>query len=429
MSVNKKKSPPSAANNITDTVILSNVRKNMNNAVVNIRSDIIDAHAYFLTKLKMPGTWWNAKQRIVIAQAARNAESCEFCSKRATALSIHSVTGSHLGIEQAQEVNLHPVILDLVHRIIRDVGRITQTDIDKVEQAGLDIGHFVEAFGIAVCIKSMDTANRGFGIPKHSLDIEPEDGKPTKLVPVDVTLSEAFVPMINKDQPASPNDDLWDAQPGNVSRALSYVPEMLRESRILTAAHFIPLKSLMNFKEGRTLTRVQLEYVAARVGILNECFYCTNAHTMLLKLSAQATSLGNVNITSLKSGVEAQDSKVPAGAELLAYTDALKGKDDEALKFARRELIDAVGPEGFVDATGTIANFEQLNRTADASGVPADAKMVTMMEPYWDEMAISDFIGADRVKRLSGFKKFIPVTIRRFIVDSLISLIGKKQRT
>ena len=67
------------------------------------------------------------------------------------------------------------------------------------------------------------------------------------------------------------------------------------------------------------------------------------------------------------------DLRIPAGAALLAFTDALIS--DDGLSEARQRLVAAVGEDGAVRAALTAANFAMMNRIVDATGVPVPAFM------------------------------------------------------
>lgn len=88
-------------------------------------------------------------------------------------------------------------------------------------------------------------------------------------------------------------------------------------------------------------------------------------HTDMLRASCETTDtpLDVAAVTDMTV-----DPLLPAGPALRNLPDALlAGGDADA---ARSRLIDEVGPEGFVDALGVVANFEMMNRIADAVGTP-----------------------------------------------------------
>ena len=67
------------------------------------------------------------------------------------------------------------------------------------------------------------------------------------------------------------------------------------------------------------------------------------------------------------------DLGIPAGAPLLAFTDALISED--GLSEARQRLVTAIGEDGAARAALTAANFQMMNRIVDATGVPVPASM------------------------------------------------------
>ncbi len=82
--------------------------------------------------------------------------------------------------------------------------------------------------------------------------------------------------MIPPDGATGDESDLW--QPGrtaNVLRALSLVPNAVREWMAVGAQQYLSFDEMMLFDRipGRTLHRMQIELIAGRVSSHNECFY------------------------------------------------------------------------------------------------------------------------------------------------------------
>jgi hypothetical protein len=60
----------------------------------------------------------------------------------------------------------------------------------------------------------------------------------------------------------------------NVARALSLVPDAVRQLKELSEAHYLRIDDVVDPRARmRELTRPQMELVAGRVSALNECFY------------------------------------------------------------------------------------------------------------------------------------------------------------
>ncbi len=85
---------------------------------------------------------------------------------------------------------------------------------------------------------------------------------------------------------------------------------------------------------------------------------------------------------------------VDAGAELVHFTTAAVGDDDD-LAAARDALRSAVGDAGLVEAAGTIAAFEGLNRIADATGIQLDDNLAADTADVRDALGIDDFAVTD----------------------------------
>ena len=71
--------------------------------------------------------------------------------------------------------------------------------------------------------------------------------------------------------------DLWpDARMApNVIKALSSVPDAVRLLKTLSAAQYVPMADVPNPSAGgkRAISRAQIEFIAARVSAINDCFY------------------------------------------------------------------------------------------------------------------------------------------------------------
>ena len=74
---------------------------------------------------------------------------------------------------------------------------------------------------------------------------------------------------------------------------------------------------------------------------------------------------------AIDTGSEGETS-VPQGLILRRFALALHYRQPKALEEARNNLIQAMGSEALVDATGVVAQFEAVNRVADASGTKID---------------------------------------------------------
>ncbi len=75
---------------------------------------------------------------------------------------------------------------------------------------------------------------------------------------------------------------------------------------------------------------------------------------------------------------------------LIEFANAVMGEDGDRLARARDAVCEAVGDAGFHEAAATAANFNQMDRIADATGIPLDSGGRQVMA------ALGREIGADR---------------------------------
>jgi hypothetical protein len=235
-----------------------------------IREDLSQAYREYWARLAKPGSWWTGAERVAIAQECRNAVSCSFCAERKQALSPYNFAGEHDdgGI-------LDPLVVDAVHRIITDQTRITQTYVQNNESSGISKEQYVELSGIVTVTFSIDEFHRSLGLPLEPLP-DPEAGEPSHYRPAHAVDGTGFVPMIPADGNVGPEADLWpEGANANVLRAYSVVPDAVRDWMLVGNAQYLSMSGMQIFAgdTGRSIDRMQIELVAARVSSHNECFY------------------------------------------------------------------------------------------------------------------------------------------------------------
>ena len=240
----------------------------------SIRADIPSAHREYWQKLARPGNWWNSPQRIAIAGVSRDAVNCEVSKQRREALSRNSVKGDYLDTHGAAEV-LPPEAIDAVHRIVNDQTRISAAYVEENVDKGLSKPAYIELVGIVVTVLSIDEFHRALSLSLEPLP-DPVPGEPDHYLPPQAVEGTGFVPMIPKDGAVGNESDLWGPQgTANVIRALSVVPDALRDWIPVGNAQYLSFEGMGNFDqpEGRVLNRMQIELVAGRVSSMNQCFY------------------------------------------------------------------------------------------------------------------------------------------------------------
>ncbi|MEL7158288.1 MAG: hypothetical protein AAFN30_17050 [Actinomycetota bacterium] len=82
------------------------------------------------------------------------------------------------------------------------------------------------------------------------------------------------------------------------------------------------------------------------------------------------------------------DSGVPHGALLSLLAEQVHERAD--LDPVRAQVIEALGPDGFVDAVAVCANFNMMVRIADGTGTPLDAGSVELSDGFRADLGLED---------------------------------------
>jgi alkylhydroperoxidase family enzyme len=238
-------------------------------AGVSIRADLRDTHRFIWEHLRAPGTWWTGQQRLAIAAESRNATGCTLCRERKTALSPNAVSGSHDTLGE-----LPDNVVEAVHRIRTDPARLSRAWFEGVSASGIDETNYVELVGIVTLLAGVDYFARALGIAPFRLP-EPLAGEPSRYRPVSAKPGTAWVSMIAPEDAHGLEADLYAGWPfvPNIMRALSLVPNEARALQRSSNAHYVPVAQIGDPTVRKSLDRMQMELVAARVSALNECFY------------------------------------------------------------------------------------------------------------------------------------------------------------
>ena len=241
-----------------------------------VREDLRAAQDRYWRRLARPGANWNGAERVAIARETRHASGCAFCRRLKHAPSPYSVAGEH-DIAPENRGLLPAAAVDAVHRIVNDASRLTRAWYERTLADGLTDGRYVELVGTVVAVVSIDSFCRALGAPLHPLP-EPGPGPASGYRPATAAHDgESWVPMVPFDNAGTQEADLWPPKrTGNVIRALSLAPDEVRTLHDLGGSHYLDHGLVRDPSAGRVggaLTRAQIELVAGRVSILNDCFY------------------------------------------------------------------------------------------------------------------------------------------------------------
>lgn len=235
--------------------------------MIEIRQDLQEAINRAWSRLGRPGTWWTAKERVAIAAETRSARNCGMCqSIRRSETAIDEITNH--GQLKGQ---LSLVAAELIHYVAENASMLSLPVYQSVLDRGLSDAHYVELVGVVSTVVGIDSFYRSLGLAPRELP-PPVDGEPTRSRPSSARHDGAWVPMVAPEDLDAADSDIYTAdRDGYVIRALSLVPEEVRS--LIDQSQNFYVADLTDQDAGRSLSRVQIELVAARVSALNECFY------------------------------------------------------------------------------------------------------------------------------------------------------------
>ena len=238
-------------------------------ASVPVRQDLIDAHRRAWKRLALPGTWWDAPTRIAIAAETRNAPGCASCRARREALSPNSVTTPHETLDE-----LPSALIEVIHRVRTDAGRLTRNFYDSALENGISDGEYVETIAIIATVIAIDSFAEALGLPPRALP-EAMPGTPSRQRPAGAKTDLAWVPTVAPEDVTEAEAGMYEGLAGaNIHRALSLVPDEVVGFFDLDSVQYLPDAVLREFgTEYRDLTHAQIEFLAARVSVINQCVY------------------------------------------------------------------------------------------------------------------------------------------------------------
>ncbi len=234
-----------------------------------MRADLSASHDQAWAAIAAPGTWLDGARRVAVAAEIRRARECAYCAQIRAALSPYGVKGQHDSTGKLGEAEV-----ELVHRVVNDPGRLTESWSQSVLARGLAEGEYVEIVGLVAMVMMLDTFSHALGVPLRKLP-EPQPGEPARYTPPGAKKKAAWLPLVEPEDAVPADGPMYPSpKAGYIYRGLSLVPQSLRDYWALAFHHYLPAEFVYRFDQSiRAISRPQTEVLAARVSALHQCAY------------------------------------------------------------------------------------------------------------------------------------------------------------
>jgi hypothetical protein len=235
------------------------------------RQGLAEATERAWQRLARSGTWWTGAERLAIAAETRQADVCSLCGARKEALSPNHVEGRHDSLG-----TLDDVVIEAIHRIRTDAGRLSSGWLKGLLEQGLEDTHYVELVGVVSTISALDAVDLTMGRQQRVLP-EPVGGAPTRHRPSGVQKGLGWLLTLARADLTPQEPDFFSKYGDyNVQKAMSLVPdEVMGFFDLDTELYFYEreLPQRAEQEAGRAITPMQIEMIAARAASLNGCHY------------------------------------------------------------------------------------------------------------------------------------------------------------
>lgn len=195
-----------------------------------VRADLSAGLVREWERLAQPGTWWSGPERVAIARVAR----------------------------QEPTETIPGVAADAAALIGQQPWAIRPGWIESLVAEGLDYPRYVEIVGIVSRLMAVDAVHVALGRDLEPLP-EPQLGAPSQESPRGpARIGKTWVPVVGG---------------ASITQALSLVPSESEAEADLHGALYLTYGEMGDPDIQRGLHRTQMELVAARTSMNNECFY------------------------------------------------------------------------------------------------------------------------------------------------------------
>ncbi|MEL7158289.1 MAG: alkylhydroperoxidase-related (seleno)protein [Actinomycetota bacterium] len=223
-------------------------------ASVPIRPDLAAAHLATVEGYAQAGNHWTGAERLAMVAEVRRARAADELLPWVRPTTVDGLI--------AEDHPLPAAAVDAIWRLTNHPGTLTRDWYEETVAGELDPGRYVELVGVVATANCLEVFAQAVGVDPVPLPAPTED-EPLGPAAVETAVSSHWVPT-----------EVGTRGP-NVGKALTAVPASVAAWRHLSDAQYVPGDALLgdlHWSRG-AIDRAQVELLAARTSLLNECFY------------------------------------------------------------------------------------------------------------------------------------------------------------
>lgn len=220
---------------------------------LEIRSDLEQAHRETIAAWAEPGDWWTGSERLTMVAEVRRARTSDELPPWIRPTSVDGLVDP--------DHPLPPAAIDAIWRLTNHSATLTAEWYRETIDAGITPEQYVELVSVVATANCLDVFAAAIGTESLPLP-GPAEGQPSRTPVPETAVRSHWVPTA-------------DVGGANVGKALTSVPVAVDAWLRLSEAQYVPKTALLgdlNWSRGN-LDRMQVELLAARTSLLNECFY------------------------------------------------------------------------------------------------------------------------------------------------------------
>ena len=234
-----------------------------------IRDDLKVSIETAWTQIPKTGAWLSGQQRLGVVAEARQAWLCGLCQRRKASISSYVTEGAHDSLD-----HLPPTWVEVIHRIVTDPGRITESWYESVIGADILEDEYIEILSLATIVTCIDTFTDALGMERWSLPESAESGSPECRRPLGAAVGPGWALTVSPDAAGPELGNFYDHGHQYIRRSLTLVPDELNRFWSLMNSLYMANPAVDEL-EGvdRAISRAQIEFIATRVSAYLDCFY------------------------------------------------------------------------------------------------------------------------------------------------------------